>query len=364
MNSKSINRNLWVLTLPILLSPLADLLARNRRLTIAGRLSKSVMHSLFFVAIMLFASVEASALNSVTCSGGHVYLEQSHPDGDICWDTGLTCNGEWTYSWRLGKKGGDGGNVSASSQARIGGGNSGNTPQEIIKMLSSLKESDLTLFYQAPSSIVASFKLRKGWPATSKGTIEIPQGTLPTWFETLARKTSSGATEALNRAKSYPPHGYPCLGCHPCPPSYCDDNNKRMTASDLAPVLSQQGYRVIDGKITKAAGESQQVCSLAHKELLDRLAAVDACNKAEKEGRTKEAQNCRSALRSVRFPWAKTLPPTGASACPAIGPGTGAAGRIPCWSGVSGDGCEWAVCNVGHWWCWADCHGHGCAEVN
>lgn len=27
---------------------------------------------------------------------------------------------------------------------------------------------------------------------------------------------------------SYPPKGYPCLGCHPCPPSYCDDANKNV----------------------------------------------------------------------------------------------------------------------------------------
>jgi hypothetical protein len=28
--------------------------------------------------------------------------------------------------------------------------------------------------------------------------------------------------------KRYPPHGYPCLGCYPCPPSYCDNDNKRV----------------------------------------------------------------------------------------------------------------------------------------
>jgi hypothetical protein len=26
--------------------------------------------------------------------------------------------------------------------------------------------------------------------------------------------------------KRYPPHGYPCLGCEPCPPDYCDIVNK------------------------------------------------------------------------------------------------------------------------------------------
>jgi hypothetical protein len=25
--------------------------------------------------------------------------------------------------------------------------------------------------------------------------------------------------------RTYPPHGYPCLGCHPCGDSYCDNEN-------------------------------------------------------------------------------------------------------------------------------------------
>lgn len=254
MNSKNINRTIWGMTLPILFSPLADLLARTRQLSTIGSqvLRRSAKYPLFLAAILLLASVEASALNSITCSGGHLYLEQSHPDGDICWATGLSCSGEWSHSWELVKKG-ESGNVSQSSQRRMLGDPAGaGGGQEIVTILLSLKESDLKLFYQAPSSIVASFKERKGWP-TSKGTFKIPEGTLPTWLENLARQKSSRANAALNRARGYPPHGYPCLGCHPCPPDYCDNDNKSMKESDLAPVFVRQGYRNKDGKIVKVA---------------------------------------------------------------------------------------------------------------
>jgi hypothetical protein len=36
---------------------------------------------------------------------------------------------------------------------------------------------------------------------------------------------SNPGSEAA-RVKRYPPHGYPCLGCHPCGDSYCDDANR------------------------------------------------------------------------------------------------------------------------------------------
>jgi len=108
-----------------------------------------------------------------------------------------------------------------------------------------------------------------------------------------------------------------------------------------------------------------QMCSKAKMEVLDRLRAVEACDKAEKQRRVNEAKNCRGALKNVPAPfhWDKTLRPTPASACPAIGPGDGAAARIYCWSGVSSGGCAWAVCTESESdvWCWADCHGHGCS---
>jgi len=35
-------------------------------------------------------------------------------------------------------------------------------------------------------------------------------------------------TPALAKPPTYPPHGYPCLGCYPCNGTYCDNDNKRV----------------------------------------------------------------------------------------------------------------------------------------
>ena len=45
-------------------------------------------------------------------------------------------------------------------------------------------------------------------------------------------------------APSYPPHGYPCLGCHPCPPDYCDDlNPSKLVKFNSKGVPLQKQYR-------------------------------------------------------------------------------------------------------------------------
>jgi len=38
--------------------------------------------------------------------------------------------------------------------------------------------------------------------------------------------------ETARTVKTYPPHGYPCLGCHPCGDSYCDDANRALVVWD------------------------------------------------------------------------------------------------------------------------------------
>lgn len=32
--------------------------------------------------------------------------------------------------------------------------------------------------------------------------------------------------------RRYPPNGYPCLGCHPCPPDFCDNDNNMVVWHD------------------------------------------------------------------------------------------------------------------------------------
>ena len=45
-------------------------------------------------------------------------------------------------------------------------------------------------------------------------------------------RTVGGGTGAPTAIKRYPPHGYPCLGCHPCPPSFCDNDNNMVVWTD------------------------------------------------------------------------------------------------------------------------------------
>lgn len=212
------------------------------------------------VAVILTASTaQAFARQSVTCSGGHLYVEQTGPDGDeICWDTKLTCSGEWTYSWLTARPGDKSGPMTAiqSSSARLSGDAA--EKDQAARLLAKVRKQDLQLFYKAPASVVASFKQRAGWPGREKGPIWLPPDSPgPTFPEP--------PPESL-KAKGYPPKGYPCLGCEPCPPpagAFCDVVwNKRsapgrtssgggLTEKDLSPEMARQGYRVVDGKIVQ-----------------------------------------------------------------------------------------------------------------
>jgi hypothetical protein len=39
--------------------------------------------------------------------------------------------------------------------------------------------------------------------------------------------------------RKYPPNGYPCLGCHPCPPDYCDNDNNFVIRVPPAQLMLQ-----------------------------------------------------------------------------------------------------------------------------
>jgi hypothetical protein len=114
---------------------------------------------------------------------------------------------------------------------------------------------------------------------------------------------------------------------------------------------------------------AKALCSQAKTDLLDRLRAVDVCDKVERQGRVNEAKTCRDALTNVPIPfkWDKTLQPLPDSACPAIGRVSGNDPVSPaarCWSGTGAGRCAWAVCNVGHYWAWSNCEGHGVVYID
>ena len=49
--------------------------------------------------------------------------------------------------------------------------------------------------------------------------------------DVLANKKEVGDNSGSEAKKTYPPHGYPCLGCQPCPGNpteFCDNGNLRI----------------------------------------------------------------------------------------------------------------------------------------
>lgn len=210
-------------------------------------LKRIMLTVVFMASIVSIFSAQAFARQSVTCSGKRLYLEQTLPSGEeACWDSGLTCSGEWTYSWLVAKKKAD--TATMTSAAR----QSANSEEsEATRLLQSANKASFKLFYQAPASVVQAFKERARWPK-EKGPIILPPGSPgPTFPDPPPMEI---------KQKGYPPNGYPCLGCKPCPPpadAYCDivwgkaGSSAQLTERDLDPRYKQQGYAVVAGKIVK-----------------------------------------------------------------------------------------------------------------
>lgn len=221
------------------------------------------VNTIFAVALILAAlSSQAMARQSVTCTGGYLYLEQTLPDGEeICYETKMKCSGEWTISWLIARPGGNSEAVSgnSSSNARLSGAAA--EKQQAALLLLKVKTRDMKLYFKAPASVVASFKRRAGWPGKDKGPIWLPPDS--------PGPTFPDPPDLNLKTKGYPPNGYPCLGCKPCPPpegAYCDIvwNNRSaagrggLTQSDLSPRMAEQGYRV-EGGMIKLVDKSQHV---------------------------------------------------------------------------------------------------------
>jgi len=216
---------------------------------------------LFVVVALVAISEQAFARQSITCTGGYLYIEQTTSDGEeICWETRLTCRGEWTYSWLKARPGDKSGPIAAieSSSARLSGDAA--EKHQAAQQLSKARKEDMKLLYKAPATVVTSFKQRAGWPGRDKGPIVLPPDSPgPTFPEPPPEYMKAGK-------KGYPPHGYPCLGCKPCPPpddAFCDivwdkssvsartSTGGGLTQKDLSPEMVRQGYRVVDGKIVR-----------------------------------------------------------------------------------------------------------------
>jgi hypothetical protein len=74
------------------------------------------------------------------------------------------------------------------------------------------------------------------------------------------KANENAVTTTFSARTGYPPHGYPCLGCHPCGTSYCDDNtnNAKISSSPISnstvvfkahPQALELGYVFADHKM-------------------------------------------------------------------------------------------------------------------
>jgi hypothetical protein len=78
----------------------------------------------------------------------------------------------------------------------------------------------------------------------------------PMFAQTTKAKLTGQRQEPANHkaAKGYPPHGYPCLCCVPCPGNpteFCDIDNKKSASSTLKPHPDafEIGYVYNEGKM-------------------------------------------------------------------------------------------------------------------
>ena len=79
-------------------------------------------------------------------------------------------------------------------------------------------------------------------------------GNIVTLAAVMFAAATAFASSANAAAKTYPPHGYPCLGCVPCPPSFCDDATKAMIKFNKAGEPVAKKYR----ELPKAGNATKQ----------------------------------------------------------------------------------------------------------
>ncbi len=229
-----------------------------------------------FVMIII-ASTNAHAKTTLTCTGGHFFIDVQLSDGTwVCWEATTSCSGEWSYTIERANTGGVGTGrgitptnaaaaVSATSRRQpvpasfAGQPNTPADPQSsnALSILTHLRQTDLKLSYRVSDSMRTAYLNRVHRQV--RGPITVSNEQLQPW---LAAGLSSGNIAPSPQAfgicpgSTYPnpqPNGttacYPCLGCHPCGDSFCDNGNAIFNRADLSPNATVLGYKVESGKI-------------------------------------------------------------------------------------------------------------------
>lgn len=203
---------------------------------------------------MLLAPLD-SAAETLTCTGGHLYIEGNFTSGgSYCMEIAGGCSGEWTCPLISFVPQGSSTDTVALQYYR---GVSKEVASSIVRILTNLKPSDIKYSFRATPAVLASWKKRANWPKVA-GEIRIRKESVPEWLiaafksgnfpQTQKRMTTP--IENQDSGVAYPPHGYPCLGCHPNGSGgYDSDFGPLLSIGDLSPGQDKLGYKIKNGKL-------------------------------------------------------------------------------------------------------------------
>lgn len=209
---------------------------------------------LLFASMFLCGSIQAYAVPAnYTCTGGHLYLEVQGSDGTWnCWEIAGGCGGEWSVGFDLRSYGNKPADQLATRKTAP------DAQTQALTSLKNLKETDLLRFYRTSTAVLAAYRRRANFPR-ARQTVIIFKEDLAPWLVTLIQRGTLPASasrgicpgDLFPNPKSDGTTGcYPCLGCHPCGDTFCDNKNTvALTNADLSSALAAQRYFVKDGKI-------------------------------------------------------------------------------------------------------------------
>jgi hypothetical protein len=228
--------------------------------------------------VIIVASTNAQAKTIITCSGGHTFIDVQLSNGEwSCWEATTSCSGEWSFTIERANTGiivNGGGTTPTTATTAVPAtsrrqpipssfaGQQPNTPidpqsSNALSVLTHLRQTDLKFSYRVPDSMHTAYLNRVH--RQPRGTVTVSYEQLQPW---LAAGLSNGNIAPTPQAfgicpgSTYPnplPNGttacYPCLGCHPCGDSFCDNGNAIFNQADLASNATALGYKVAGGKI-------------------------------------------------------------------------------------------------------------------
>lgn len=183
-----------------------------------------------------------------TCTGGHLYFDYQSSDGTWnCHEVAGGCGGgDWSWYGELIAFNPNSSNNNTEFNNKFNKGIPLSEIQEVNNMFKNIKEENFASGFKVEKSVFESWMKRQG-STIKKNKISINLSMLPNW---LIKKINNANGSLRTTTAGYPPNGYPCLGCHPCPPDYCSDfPGSSMIQSDLSSVAKANGYKVVNGKI-------------------------------------------------------------------------------------------------------------------